>query len=368
MSGRIVLFGATGYTGGLIAERLVVSGARPVLAGRDVDRLVALADRLGGDVEVAKADVFRQNSVFSLVGGGDVLVSTVGPFVKYGAVPVRAAIAAGATYMDSTGEPTFIRRIFEEFDGPAKDHDARLLTAMGYDWVAGALAGALVLEEAGEGAVRVDVGYYVLGAGSDFGSPGTKESLVGATLDPGHAWRDGRLVSERGASRVRSFAVQGKQRPAMSVGGAEHFTLPAAYPRLRDVNTYLGWFGSLTRAVQAASAASSLAQRVPGTRTVMQTVGERLVALAPSRSADAERGARSVIVGAAYDGRGEQLSEVTLEGVDSYEFTASFLAWAAVRAAGAGLAGTGALSPVLAFGGLDGLREGVEAAGIRPAR
>ena len=46
------------------------------------------------------------------------LVSTVGPFVKWGEPAVRAAIAAGATYLDSTGEPPFIRRVFEEF-GPA---------------------------------------------------------------------------------------------------------------------------------------------------------------------------------------------------------------------------------------------------------
>ncbi len=364
MAGRIVLFGATGYTGSLIAERLVAAGERPVLAGRDPGRLRELADRLGGRCEVAKADVFRQNSVFSLVGRGDVLVSTVGPFAKHGTVAVRAAIAAGATYLDSAGEPSFIRRVFEHFDGPARKQESALLTAMGYDWVPGCLAGALAVEDAGEAAVRVDVGYYTLGGGNDFASPGTKASLVGATLDPGFAWRDGRLVTERGGVRVRSFAVAGRDRPAMSVGAAEHFTLPAAYPRLREVNAYLGWFGSLTRALQAASVATSVAQRVPGTRGVLLYAGERLAALAPTRTAAAERSGRSVVVGAAYDADGRQLAETTVEGVDGYEFTAAFLAWAARRAAGAGVAGTGALSPLLAFGGLAGLHEGCAAAGI----
>src|SRR6478672_12293264 len=128
MAGRIVLFGATGFTGGLVAEQLVALGERPVLAGRDPARLQVVADRLGADLETVKADVLRQNSVFSAVGDGDVLISTVGPFAKHGAVAVRAAIAAGATYLDSTGEPTFIRRVWREFDGPAKRAGATLLT------------------------------------------------------------------------------------------------------------------------------------------------------------------------------------------------------------------------------------------------
>src|SRR5918998_1505033 len=119
MSARIVLFGATGYTGRLVAERLVAQGARPLLAGRSAERLRALADMLGGDLETVQADALRQNSVFSAVGEGDVVVATVGPFAKYGDAAVRAAIAAGATYLDSTGEPQFIRRVFDEFGAPA---------------------------------------------------------------------------------------------------------------------------------------------------------------------------------------------------------------------------------------------------------
>src|SRR5690348_10035041 len=115
MASRIVVFGATGYTGRLVAERLVAQGARPVLAGRNASKLAELGERLGG-LETAHADAMRQNSMLDLVESGDVLVSTVGPFVKWGAPAVRAAIEAGATYLDSTGEARFIRRVFEEFD------------------------------------------------------------------------------------------------------------------------------------------------------------------------------------------------------------------------------------------------------------
>ena len=142
----------------------------------------ALAESLGG-LECVRADVMRKNSVFDLVGDADdVLISTVGPFMKWGAPAVRAAIAAGCTYLDSTGEPVFIRRVFEEFGPPAARRARALLTAMGYDFAPGALAGALALEEAGDEAVRVDVGYYALGGGPTSLSSGTRESVVGVTL------------------------------------------------------------------------------------------------------------------------------------------------------------------------------------------
>src|SRR4051812_16926706 len=238
MTRRIVVFGATGYTGGLIAERLVAAGERPVLAGRSEQALSALAERLGG-VEWVRADAMRQNTVFELVGGEDVLISTVGPFAKWGLPAVRAAVAAGCTYLDSTGEPEHIRRVFEEFAGPAARSGAALLPAMGYDFAPGSLAGALALSEAGDEAVRGDGGYYALGGGVASLSAGTRESLVGITFGDGFAYRDGRVRAARVAERVRSFSVAGRPREAVSIGGAEHYTLPAAFAGLREVNVYL---------------------------------------------------------------------------------------------------------------------------------
>src|SRR5207247_8262039 len=98
MAARIVVFGATGFTGRLVAEALVHGGARPVLAARSAERLDALAGELGGNLETAVADVARPDTVRALVERGDVLVSTVGPFRRYGEPAVRAAIAAGAHY------------------------------------------------------------------------------------------------------------------------------------------------------------------------------------------------------------------------------------------------------------------------------
>src|ERR1017187_2719254 len=138
MAGRIVLFGATGYTGALTAEEIAIRGIPAVLAGRDRPRLqdlgarlgggleIAAADvaprapgaaappprlqdlgaRLGGGLEIAAADVAEPATVAALLGRGDVLITTVGPFARWGHAAVNAAVERGASYLDSTGEPS----------------------------------------------------------------------------------------------------------------------------------------------------------------------------------------------------------------------------------------------------------------------
>jgi short subunit dehydrogenase-like uncharacterized protein len=363
MAARIVLFGATGYTGRLTAEAMAGRGLKPVLAARTQAKLDELADELGGGLETVTADVSDPPSVAALVESGDVLVTTVGPFARWGQPAAAAATTAGAHYIDSTGEPSFIREVFERY-GPAADQAGiGMLTAMGYDWVPGNLAGALALDRAGDLATRVDVGYFITGSGASM-SGGTRASLVGAIVAPAFGFRGGRVETERGAKRVRSFRVGSKDLAGISVGSSEHFTLPRLAPRLREVNAYLGWFGPASRAMQAMSAGTSVAMKLPGVEKLWSTASERFVQGStggPGEEARSRSG--SHIVGIAYDAAGRQLSEVHLKGVDGYTFTGAMLAWAAERAAAGGLKGTGALGPVDGFG-LEALVEGVAEAGI----
>jgi len=354
-----VLFGATGYTGRLTAEALAAAGARPVLAGRDRTRLQAVAGRLGG-LPVAEADTSRPDSVRALVGAGEVLVSTVGPFLTRGEPAVRAAVAAGATYLDSSGEPPFLRRVFEEI-GPRAEGRCALVPAFGYDFVPGNLAGALALSEA-PGATRVTVGYFAAGPGGF--SSGTLASGAGLLLEPGFAWRGGRLRRERTARRVRSFRVGGRDRLAVSYAGSEHYTLPRLTPALREVDVYLGWFGRRSRALQAVSAVGAPLARVPGVRPLTRVATGPLARRTGQGPTEATRRAgRSLVVAIATDEGGRDLARVDLHGPDPYTLTARLLAWAATRAASNGLQGTGALGPVEAFG-LASLQAGAATAGL----
>jgi short subunit dehydrogenase-like uncharacterized protein len=354
VSRRIIIFGATGFTGRQVAERLAVQGAAPVLAGRSEGPLRELAERLG--TEWRLADALRRNSVFALLEKGDVLVSTVGPFAKWGEPAVRAAIAAGGVYIDSTGEPAFMRRVFDEFGPPAGRAGATLLTAMGYDFVPGTLAAALAVEQAGAAAVRVDVGYYAFGAGL---STGTRSSSVGVLVDESHTFRDGAVRATRTAERVRSFTVKGKDRDAISIGGSEQLALPASYPALREINVYLGWFGALSRPLQAASLAGSLATKVPGARALMKAAGDRVVGMSGGAGGPEPGSGVSWVVGQAYDADGAQLAEVQLSGPEPYALTASLIAWAAQQPVEA----TGAIGPVEAYG-VEALEAGCAAAGL----
>jgi short subunit dehydrogenase-like uncharacterized protein len=367
VAGRIVLFGATGYTGRLTAEAMVERGLKPVLAARSRQKLDTLATELGGELETATADVADPPSVRALVDEGDTLVTTVGPFARWGAPAAAAATTARAHYIDSTGEPAFIREVFERYGPAAEQSGMAMLTAMGYDWVPGNLAGALALDRAGELATRVDVGYFITGGGGAMMSGGTKASTIGAIAAPSFSFRDGRIQTERGAKRVRSFPVGSKELQAISVGSSEHFALPRVAPRLREVNAYLGWFGPASRAMQAMSAGTSIAMKLPGVERLWSMAGERFVqGSTGGPDADARAKSGSHFVAFAYDAAGRPLSEVHLTGVDGYTFTGRMLAWAAERAAAGAVKGAGALGPVEAFG-LEELVEGAAWAGISEA-
>jgi short subunit dehydrogenase-like uncharacterized protein len=361
MPGRIVLYGATGYMGALTARALVASGARPVLAGRDQGRLSALAARLsragdGTDLETAVA--VGPGPLRDLIGAGDVLVSTAGPFMKVGRPVVAAAVDAGAVYLDSSGEPPFIREVFEEFGPRAERTGAVLLTAFGYDYVPGNLAGALALQAAGPGAARVQVGYFVRGDIRRGTSAGTRASVTGVLLEPGYAFRGGRIVTDRTAAHLTSFTVDGKKREALSIGSSEHFALPRlrraaaadGVPEqapLTDVGVYLGWFGRATRLVHYGSALATPVSSLPGVRRALDAAARRIQR---SRAAPGTAAAiRSDVVAVAADASGRELAAVHLTGRDPYSFTAPILAWAAGKAADS-VRPAGALGPVEAFG------------------
>ncbi|MCW2632000.1 MAG: Saccharopine dehydrogenase [Pseudonocardia sp.] len=370
MTAKIVLLGATGYTGARTAEAMSRRGLRPVLAGRDPGRLAAVASRLGG-LDTAHADVTDPASVRALIDRGDVLVSTVGPFSRLGEPVVAAAVDAGAYYLDSTGEPPFLRRVFEEYGPQAERSGATLLPAFGNDFIPGTLAGALALREAGARAAAVDVGYFVRtgGVGGQAFSLGTIKSLVAVAAEPVYSWRDGELRREPAGARLRTFDVAGRPRPGITIGSTEHFALPRlaaeVAPGLRSVDVYLGWFGPASRMIHLSSGLTSLAGRIPLVKRAVTGAAGML-----TRNASDEPNAKTLaamtshIVAEVFDAAGQVLSRAHVTGPEPYGMTAELLTWAAGRLATEGAAaGPGTLDPVQAFG-LNTLRVGAEQAGM----
>ena len=110
---RIVLLGATGYTGQRVLRELLARGQEPTLAGRNRTKMLALTGRLETDLPVAEVDVTSTVGLARLLDRSDVVLSTVGPFMQLGIATVTAAAQAGAHYLDSSGEGSFVRRVFE---------------------------------------------------------------------------------------------------------------------------------------------------------------------------------------------------------------------------------------------------------------
>jgi short subunit dehydrogenase-like uncharacterized protein len=135
----VVLFGATGFTGGLTAEYLGAHadpGTRWALAGRNRSKLEAVRSGLGsahGDLPLIEADVNDPDSIRALAETTKVVITTVGPYINYGEPLVSACAAAGTDYVDLTGEPEFVDLMWLRYHEQAKKTGARLVHSCGFD-------------------------------------------------------------------------------------------------------------------------------------------------------------------------------------------------------------------------------------------
>ena len=344
----IVVFGTTGYTGGLVVDALLRRGIRPVLAARSQKKLNEMSERLGG-LEIRTADVTRPETVHALVGRGDVLISTVGPYARWGRPALDAAVSQGAHYIDSCGEAPFIKTVLGEFDDAARAADCALLPAFGYDYVPGNLAGALALREAGDAAASLDIAYFATGSLNRGLSSGTRATMAAGLHEPTFVLRRGQIRTERTARGVRRFPVGERHRSAFSVSGSEVFLLHDQSPTIRDITVYNGWFPSTSRVIQAATAAVAAVAALPVGKRILDARAARQAGSSGGPTAAERAATRSYVVAVVRDPDGKVRAQTHLEGPSIYDLTAELMAWAAERAASGELSNRGALGPVQAF-------------------
>lgn len=177
---EVVLYGATGFVGRLTAAELLraaPAGSRIALAGRDEARLRAVAGELGRpDLPVVVADAFDADALARLARRTSVVISTAGPYTKYGLALVGACAHAGTHYVDLNGEVLFHRDTIDLFDAAAKASGATIVHACGFDSVPSDLAVLLaadVARDAGAGELLQTVFHVV-----DFSG-----GLSGGTID-----------------------------------------------------------------------------------------------------------------------------------------------------------------------------------------
>ena len=138
----IVLFGATGFTGQLTAEYLARHGGESLkwaLAGRNHDKLKVVRARLTDissacrDLDLIEADVGDAESMQRLAESARVVITTVGPYIRYGEPLVAACAAAGTDYVDLTGEPEFVDLMWLQHHPAARASGARIVHCCGFD-------------------------------------------------------------------------------------------------------------------------------------------------------------------------------------------------------------------------------------------
>jgi len=150
----LVLFGATGFTGSLVAKYLASRydpGVKWAIAGRSKTKLDALFKEfdpvLNHGVGVVVADASDEASLQALVARARVVVTTAGPYTDYGTLLVKACAGSGVHYADLSGEPFWQREMVDAFDHVARSTGAKVVLASGYDSVPFDLGALHALEE-----------------------------------------------------------------------------------------------------------------------------------------------------------------------------------------------------------------------------
>ncbi|MEM7018348.1 MAG: saccharopine dehydrogenase NADP-binding domain-containing protein [Pseudomonadota bacterium] len=156
----IVLYGATGFTGKLTAEylaaRMIDTTFTFALAGRDTARLEDVKDGLAAinpacnKMTIIAADAHDQDALESMVRRTQVVLSTVGPYAKYGEPLIRACAEQGTDYVDITGEVGFVADMIEKYDAIAQDNGARIVSCCGFDSIPADLGTWLAVGELGD--------------------------------------------------------------------------------------------------------------------------------------------------------------------------------------------------------------------------
>ncbi|MET4229771.1 saccharopine dehydrogenase [Bradyrhizobium sp. MOS001] len=151
----IVVYGATGFTGQLVAEYLTQHykgdhALKWAMAGRSLGKLKSVRDAIGapGNTPLIVADASDAASLKAMAEQTMSVITTVGPYQLYGEELLAACVATGTDYFDLCGEPIWMRQMIDKYEAAAKESGARIVFSCGFDSVPFELGAFVVQEEA----------------------------------------------------------------------------------------------------------------------------------------------------------------------------------------------------------------------------
>ncbi|MFN2491017.1 MAG: hypothetical protein ABR529_15050 [Actinomycetota bacterium] len=346
----VLLFGATGYTGRLVAASLARRGASFAVAGRDRAGLEQVAERTGA-AAVRVAAVGNVHGLVEALQDVRVLLTCVGPFSELGDTAVEAALSSGVGYVDATGEAAFVARLVRERHETAKAAGIAMAPALGFD--EGPADVAATLATGGMADAQLTITYAL----PSRASPGTVGLSLHVLTAPGWWLRDGRRVPVASGASTRWAPMPPPlgPRPSVSSYMAESELAPL-HLDVADVSTYLTT-GTARRV--ALKFGLPVLRRVVAARAARRAV--EAVMLKAVDAPDRSQPGRWTILAEAC--AGSRRRNVVMTGDDVYGLTAELLATGALELARHADGRAGVLAPVQAVGP-QRLQEELEAHGV----
>nr|WP_290940709.1 saccharopine dehydrogenase NADP-binding domain-containing protein [Haliscomenobacter sp.] len=142
----LILWGASGFTGRLVAEYLTsaslsdhtsASLSNPLnwaVAGRNREKLQEMLNELGHpQIPIIIADGFNKNSLLAMAAQAKVVCTTVGPYTQYGSLLVEACVSSRTHYCDLSGEAGWMRQMIDRYHQAAKDAKIKIVHSCGFD-------------------------------------------------------------------------------------------------------------------------------------------------------------------------------------------------------------------------------------------
>jgi len=208
----IIVYGATGYTGRLVAEYLnnrygVDGDVTWAMAGRSLEKLNAVREELElpADIPLIDADASDPASLQSMVKRAQVILTTVGPYQTYGSELVAACAAAGTDYVDLCGEPTWMKQMIEEHQQAAQASGARIVFSCGFD------------------SIPFDLGVFYLQQAAEEKLGNTVPSVRGRVRGMQGTWSGGTLAS------FKATMAAAAQDPALLASLQDPFALTGGF-------------------------------------------------------------------------------------------------------------------------------------------
>lgn len=343
----VVVYGASGYTGKLIVERLTDAGIPFIAAGRDRKRLEQALQALPNAREVQATVAAVQHDTLALAKlfeGARVVVNVVGPFGQLGRQVADASFAARCHYVDTTGETDWIRTLRDEYGTKFAAEKLTLCPALAYMWAAGQLAAELALERNDVDSLDI---VYAPGSAPTVASTlsfmrmvtRTQYRLVNRTLD---AWPPG-------ASVLNSLPHTHEVMRSLPWGGGAEPIWYEHDPRVRNCRVtvalqnaqMIDWLLNCAAEFEKVASSKSEAEL----EALTNSWGRAMASTPPREDLDANRSIISCRSRGAEVGR-----EIVLHGAAPYEQTGVLITEGVRRLLGKGIKRVGFASPAEAFG------------------